>query len=527
MAHKSHKLTKEASRAAILGDGRVARRSRNYESAFDGGLNTTKKPYSSLPVVSHSLNAQTTSYGSSARDRILKYSFYITLVCIMATASYIYYNNNFRSSFSSNVMKSLQNEIVETSGTELELERIANLIIQDSDWNVELIDSFVEKWEELAKPARQNIYYTAWYQHFSFLLENMYKEQKKAGSFKLNSTNEYQDPLLTLALTVGVAEPIEMDEKLPPVRRNSSFIKKAKVAKIIKSTRAIIQSLQTAQRKETPKSITSNVIIREEAVNDVIGQYKDAYNQGNVADIRRLFVSSISSENNDFLDQLSASYTEAFDNSTTRSVEFNNIQWEYRDNKAFVSAEYNAIIQLKDSGESQNVVAKVEMELQPFQNNLRFANFRLIDPEITITKAASTSALPTKFSIKRRKKSIAPTRAELQDILVRFVDAYEVGDITLFDSLFSDNVASNDHNNINGIKDDYKDVFKNTSDRQMFIQNIQWTIKGDVATGIGQLDAIILPLNDGDTETIKGKIELVVKKSKNELMITHFYHTLY
>ena len=179
-----------------------------------------------------------------------------------------------------------------------------------------------------------------------------------------------------------------------------------------------------------------------------------------------------------------------------------------------------------NGGDRQYVVAKVEMELQLFQDDVRFANFQLIAPEITVSKAATTQSLFTQLS-SRRQISAAPTRSELQDILARFVNAYETGDANLFDALFSSDVQSNDHNNLQGIKEDYSKVFSNTSDRQMFIQNIDWTVDGNNAKGIGQLDAIVLPKDDGDTQLIKGQIKLVVNKSNNKLIITHFFHTSY
>lgn len=116
-----------------------------------------------------------------------------------------------------------------------------------------------------------------------------------------------------------------------------------------------------------------------------------------------------------------------------------------------------------------------------------------------------------------------PTLAQLQDVVTQFISAYENGSLAQFDSLFSVNAKSNDHKNLAGIKEEYRDLFTSTSDRQMFINDLSWSFVENQAKGVGKLHALIVSKED-EVRVIKGKIQFVAEKAGNKVWITHLYH---
>ena len=71
----------------------------------------------------------------------------------------------------------------------------------------------------------------------------------------------------------------------------------------------------------------------------------------------------------------------------------------------------------------------------------------------------------------------------------------------------------------------YQDLFRATSDREVFIKNVKWEIKGDRALGTGELLLTTHGAND-QVETKKGKIRIVAKKSKDLVRFTQMFHVL-
>lgn len=117
-----------------------------------------------------------------------------------------------------------------------------------------------------------------------------------------------------------------------------------------------------------------------------------------------------------------------------------------------------------------------------------------------------------------------PTPAELQDIVTRFIGAYESGDIKLLASLFTKDAKTNDQINLNGIKQDYESLFNTTNDRQMFIRDLQWTFDGTQAKGSGRLKAIIITDSGTPVYSMEGEIEIIARRVDDKVLITNMYH---
>ncbi|MDH5326137.1 MAG: hypothetical protein OEY58_11805 [Gammaproteobacteria bacterium] len=125
----------------------------------------------------------------------------------------------------------------------------------------------------------------------------------------------------------------------------------------------------------------------------------------------------------------------------------------------------------------------------------------------------------TEFS-KRSKKT--PTIAELNNLTVQLISAYEAGDLERFTSLFDDDPESEYYEQLEQVKSEYQDLVYQTSDRQMFIRDMKWTFKDNVAIGKGTLTLVTLFSSQSQILNRKKVLEMVARKVENKILITRF-----
>ena len=117
-----------------------------------------------------------------------------------------------------------------------------------------------------------------------------------------------------------------------------------------------------------------------------------------------------------------------------------------------------------------------------------------------------------------------PTIAELQDVIVKLINAYEVGDIHQFESLFSESATTNHNDGLDSIKEDYRDLFENSNERQLFITNLDWTFERNQAKGTGEAHGIVMSSDNNTMRVFNKRIHLVTEKRQGKVFITHLYH---
>ncbi len=135
----------------------------------------------------------------------------------------------------------------------------------------------------------------------------------------------------------------------------------------------------------------------------------------------------------------------------------------------------------------------------------------------------STRATQQDSSIKKQPVNLRPSYAELRDITVQFVGAYEAGNLNKFTSLFANNAVSNKQRGIRGIKRQYAQVFSSTLERQMIIHDLKWSYKKNIAIGKGTLELAVISKDDPNVITRKGRVQLVAEKQNNKVVIKRFY----
>jgi len=126
--------------------------------------------------------------------------------------------------------------------------------------------------------------------------------------------------------------------------------------------------------------------------------------------------------------------------------------------------------------------------------------------------------------INRYEYGLRPTYSELSDITVQFVDAYETGNLEKFTSLFTRNAVSNEQNDRSGIKNQYEKIFASTTERQMFIHDLKWSFRKNIAIGKGTLELMIISTNEAGVLSQKGRVQLVAERQRDKILIKRFYY---
>ena len=89
--------------------------------------------------------------------------------------------------------------------------------------------------------------------------------------------------------------------------------------------------------------------------------------------------------------------------------------------------------------------------------------------------------------------------------------------------LFASSTWTTDPSGLEELRRDYADLFESTSDRQVFISNIDWSFKNNKAMGTGDLVINLLSKQDHKITKKKGKVRLIVEKNRRKARISHLF----
>ena len=116
------------------------------------------------------------------------------------------------------------------------------------------------------------------------------------------------------------------------------------------------------------------------------------------------------------------------------------------------------------------------------------------------------------------------TKAELSSLIKRFVFVYQAGDLQQFLSLFDDNIRTNDRTTKAGLRQDYEDLFRSTSMRQMVLGDISWDIKDGQAEGAANFEVRVRRVNEQEVRVYQGSLTFQVEKTDGRVRIVRMYH---
>ena len=556
-----HALLSKASEAIVSEDGRVERRINNYETIIG---NKAEDPFfvpsGAVNDNYGNLNNYVTVAGKRvAKVTLLRYVMFVTIVIVVLVFSW-----SLLSVFSSSTQSLMQDTASNTANTaqsatsELHLERIANLIIRDGDWTETRTKLFLREWKKVSTETKDSFKSKAWYQHFTYRLNSKFQQEQEMGAFANQDNAANANFIMKLALALGIADPNinyaasgndkqQINTLAEEVTQELAKLEQAKIAeqKTAASEEAMesqpslntllkeklgVASVESTMENQPASNIPATAMnqaaisMSEPSITDadiarVLEKYASAYELGDMQQMTSLFGVEDPQQGQQILAQLKNNYELVFANSQKRDVNFTGINWRVAGNKAVVDSDYEANIELKNNKGVQSVAARARLELQVKNDGLKIDRLELLNRKVNVVTPELNLA-----STGKSKTPRAPTAAELQDVVTRLIGAYESGDIKMLTSLFASDAKTNDRNGLKGITEDYTQLFDNTSERQMFIQGLDWSQDKNYAKGSGDLEAVVFSGSGESVYTMKGKIQIVARRIDDKVLITHLYH---
>jgi len=111
---------------------------------------------------------------------------------------------------------------------------------------------------------------------------------------------------------------------------------------------------------------------------------------------------------------------------------------------------------------------------------------------------------------------------ELKQVLENFARAYRAGDIEQFMALFTLDAKTNDHSTLQGIRDDYVELFTGTGSRKIDLSAMQWQREGSVSRGEGTYVVKVQPNGKRKIDVYRGKLWFNIRRSDDKLLISYF-----
>lgn len=414
-----------------------------------------------------------------------------------------------------------------------DIKLIAQLMMEDNSWNSELIDDFKTQWNKLSERERSFIKKSDWYFDFSSMLSEQIKTSRtKAKTGDVTSIYN-QQALLSLADALIFGNSDKAQKLLAEATKKNTLEPKPeaesrKAAKTQPEKRqekkqdSKVAVLKTKDKsKKDSDSLKRHRISREE-IQDIVNRFTVAFEAGHTGELNDLFASEEFSSSFASLKGIKSEYRELFRNTRDRQLNMDSFFWEHDFDEARGSAKYNATVRMVDANINKTTTANVDITLRRLMGKVYITGFKLNEKRVVSSAPKFIKNITRDIVVKEKPEY--PTPSELQDLVTQYITAYETGDVNELMQLFANATWTKSRTGLVEMKQTYKDLFNTTSDREVFIDNVKWDVKGDRALGTG--DLLLTLHSDGKVQTKKGKIRIVAKKSKDLVRFTQLFHIL-
>ena len=417
-----------------------------------------------------------------------------------------------------------------------DIKLIAQLMMEDNSWNSELIDDFKAQWNKLTDGEKAHIKKTDWYFDFSSMLSTQIKTSRTKAKTGDVASIYNQQALLSLADTLIFGNSEKAEKMLAEVSKGDKLQKapEKKSPENSKSSKSATNSSNNSKSKEKVAALQNkNSVgkrteplkrhrISRREIEDVISRFTVAFEAGHTRELADLFASDEFSSSFRSLNGIKSEYKELFRKTRDRELDLNSFFWEHDFDEARGTAKYNARVRMIDANINKTISADVDITLRRLMGKVYITNFNLKERKVVSSAPKFIKNMTKDIAVKDKPKY--PTPSELQDLVTQYVTAYETGDVNDLMRLFATATWTSSRTGLVEMKQNYTDLFDTTSDREVFIKNVKWEIKGDKAMGTGEM---LLTLHTDDkVQTKKGKIRIVARKSKDLVRFTQMFHIL-
>jgi hypothetical protein len=411
---------------------------------------------------------------------------------------------------------------------------LAESLMREPIWETHSVNEFTSQWIRLSAQQKDKVKNTPWFAQFA----DAYQKQitfelarQTEGGDSIEIENRHR-ALMQLAISLNVVRNpptsladlakslSKLDVKRPKTKLNHSpQVKKSAISKK-RDAKTEAYSMPKKTAKTAPAANHGEISGRD--IIEVIDQYTAAFEKGNSQQILTLFADDKMLERPLTLKTVRTQYTDLFKHSNERWVEFRGLSWDKQGRETRGKGKLRTSLRVSPGGEYKTVTTDVLIAMRKVDNVTRITDFKLDDNSIfaLVHSLAQNNAVKN-LSTKDRPKY--PTQGELQDIVTQYVDSYQTGDIGGMMDLFASSTWTAGPSGLEELRRDYVDLFESTSDRQVFISNIDWSFKNNKAMGTGDLVINLLSKQDHKITKKKGKVRLIVEKNRQKARISHLF----
>lgn len=427
-----------------------------------------------------------------------------------------------------------------------EVNEIADILMRQSVWGSDSINDFTAQWIRLSVKEKATLKESPWYQEFAIAV-------RKQVSFQQIRRKQYPDDVVTeyrlraLALLTETLnlegqhitrvtsadssiKDIAVSKKRGNAKKTASQNSKSSVAKrtaVTKKRSSKSETKRTTKRKSAAKGKkTKGSRISGREMVAIVDQYVTAFEDGNTKQIIALFADDAHLKKSLRLSEIRAQYKKLFRATDERWVDIRSLTWDERSGDSRGKGKLRTSLRLKGGGDYKTVATRVSITLRKIDNVTRIVDFDLQDTSVFALgdKVKAPSVLAELRKSKPKPKY--PTRGELQDIVTQYIDSYQSGNIRRMMELFSHGTWTTDLTGLKEMRNEYESLFQSTSDRQLFIDNMQWSFKNNKAMGTGDLVVTLISSQGTQITKQKGKVRMIVEKSKHKAQFSHLFHVV-
>ncbi|HHI92382.1 MAG TPA: AAA family ATPase [Gammaproteobacteria bacterium] len=264
-------------------------------------------------------------------------------------------------------------------------------------------------------------------------------------------------------------------------------------------------------------------LISPASLNKMLSAFATAYQAGDLNKLLSLYSPVVRTNKSIDIAGVRDEYQSLFKNSTVRSVQFKNMNWEPKTGYARGSGQYTVLMKNKDgrfSDESGDVTLQVESHSGELQI------IRYYTSNVVVTERVKTQPVAEGVGA-GGNPSGRISEKELNTLLSTLINTYAAGDIEAFMGLFAKDAQTNDRATVNGIREDYVSLFNSTSFRTISFTEMQWTWDGNVARGEGIYNVEVQANGQSKRDQYQGPLWIQVERRDGEVRITHFAFSEY
>jgi len=407
---------------------------------------------------------------------------------------------------------------------------LAQSLVREPIWEAHSVNEFTTQWIMLSAQQKDKVKKSPWFNKFAdaFTKQIKFELARRKDEGNTAEIENRHRALMQLAISLGMVR--NAPSTLADLDKSLSSVDKPPKAKV-KSTKPEKKSVvekkpvvktDTAAKKVSKAPAPKRRDISGRDIIDVIDQYTAAFEKGSSQQMLALFADDKLLQQPLTLQTVRNQYADLFKHSEERWVEFRGLTWEKQGLESRGKGKMRTSMRLLPTGDYKTVTTDVMIAMRKIDNVTRITDFAMEDDSIfALARSLKQNRAVKNLGTKDRPKY--PTQGELQDLITQYVDSYQTGDIRRIMELFASGTWTADPAGLEELRKEYVSLFQNTTDRQLFISNVQWSFKGNKAMGTGDLVVNLLSKQDHNITKKKGKVRLIVEKNLQKTRISHLF----